>query len=265
MTISTVSVVFYRTLIASAFLVIIYLGAKKYSINKDAILPLILVGCVLGLHWVCFFGSARMSTVSLSLVTFSTTSFFTSILEPLSKKAPISKKEVFLGILVVLGMGLIFKFERAHALAILVGLFGAFLSSVYSVANVHLAKKHSALSINLFELSGAFLFSLVLIIGLNLYEPQAMIPQKLDFVYLGILAILCTVFPYLVWIKLLRRLSTFSVNLVINMEPIYGVFLAWLVFGEAEKMTVGFYAGAVLTVLSLVLNFLWTQKKPSHF
>ncbi len=265
MTISALLVVCYRTLIASVFLAFIYFGAKKHHINRASIFPLMLVGSVLGLHWICFFGSARMSTVSLSLVTFSTTSFFTSILEPLSKKVPISKKELFLGVLVVFGMALIFNFERGHALAILVGLFGAFLSSVYSVANVNLAKKHSAVSINFFELFGAFLFSLILIIGLHFYEPQTIIPQKLDFVYLGILAILCTVLPYLVLIKLLRKLSAFSVNLVFNMEPIYGIFLAWIIFGKAEKMTTGFYAGAALIVLSLVLNFIWTQKKPSHF
>jgi drug/metabolite transporter (DMT)-like permease len=157
--ISALPVVVYRTAIASFFFAILFYFRKNKVYDISSLKPLILTGMVLGLHWICFFGSARMSTVSLSLVTFSTTSFFTSILEPLSKKESIRKKEIFLGFLVIIGMFFIFQFESVHFNAIMVGLFGAILSSVYSVSNVHLTKKNSALFINLVEIASAFFFN----------------------------------------------------------------------------------------------------------
>ena len=224
------------------------------------------MGAVLGVHWFCFFGSARLSTVSLSLVTMSTTAFFTSIIEPLSQNKAIQRKEVALGLMVVLGMSIIFQFEQEHALAIFIGLIGAILSSIYSVANVHLSKKHKPITINFFQLSGAFLISLLVItfqISSGSIEIQTLHISKIDLLYFIILGLFCTVLPYLELVRLLKSISAFSVNLVINMEPIYGIVLAWLVFGTEEKMTSGFYVGAALIILSLVLNHFWKPKKPS--
>ncbi len=263
-TLPTVSLIFYRTLIATAFFAFVLIYRKVRLPSLREFWPILLVGLVLGVHWFCFFGSARMSTIALSLVTFSTTSFFTSILEPLTNKKAISYRELFLGLLVVVGMAIIFRFEQAHLPAILVGLAGALLTSVYSVANSHLVKRHSSLVINFGQLSGALLVTvLVLPVLVSLGEIQwvQVKPGWSDLVYLLILALLCTVLPYLRIVDLLRKFSAFTVNLSINMEPIYGILMAWAVFGEAEKMSVQFYAGAVLILLSLVLNVIWTRKK----
>jgi drug/metabolite transporter (DMT)-like permease len=262
MSISALPIVVYRTFIASTILGLVLLKRPNRVLNSASLLPLVLTGFVLGLHWICFFGSARMSTVSLSLVTFSTTSFFTSIIEPLSKKEPVSKKELLLGLLVVMGMSFIFSFETIHYKAILVGLFGAFLASIYSVSNAHLAKKSTPVYINFIELSAAFIFTLAVLIIWILATPQAfssLIPSEIDYFYLVILGIICTVIPYLILVKLLKSMSAFTVGMAINMEPIYGILMAWLIFGEAEKMSGGFYIGAVLIILSLLLNSIWKK------
>lgn len=264
--VSTIGMVLYRTLLASLAFGALFLLKENTKLSKRDILKLLSVGAILGVHWFCFFGSARLATVSLGLVTMSTTAFFTSIIEPLSQKRAIQRKEVVLGLLVVLGMGIIFQFEQEHGLAILIGLIGAVLSSVYSVANVHLSKKHKPITINFFQLSGAFLISLLVIafqISSGSIQIQSLHISKIDVLYLIILGLFCTVLPYLELVRLLKSLSAFSVNLVINMEPIYGILLAWLIFGASEKMTSGFYAGAVLIIASLVLNHYWKPKKPS--
>jgi drug/metabolite transporter (DMT)-like permease len=265
--IAALPVVVYRTFLASILFSILFWARKNKTFDTSSLKPLLLTGMALGLHWVCFFGSARMSTVSLSLVTFSTTSFFTSILEPLSKKESIRKKEMFLGFLVVLGMFFIFQFESVHFNAIMVGLLGAILSSVYSVSNVHLTKKNSALFINLVELSSAFVFAFLATIAWIWIADIPFIsitPKGSDYTYLLVLVILCTVLPYLLLINLLKSMSAFTMNMAINMEPIYGIVLAWLIFGNAEKMSGGFYIGAGLIIFSLILNGFWARKKPSQ-
>ncbi len=262
-TLPTVSLILYRTFIATAFFAGLVL-VKKVSIPAlSQLLPVLLVGVILGVHWFCFFGSARMSTISLSLVTFSTTSFFTSILEPVTYRRPISYREVLLGLLVVLGMVIIFRFESAHWPAIVVGLAGAFLTSVYSVANSHLVKRHSSLLINFGQLGGAFLVAVVVMAVLlqrGDIQPIQLRPGSSDLVYLLILALLCTVWPYLKIVDLFRKFSAFTVNLSINMEPVYGILMAWAIFGEAEQMSSQFYVGAILILLSLALNVLWGRK-----
>ncbi|WP_341226069.1 DMT family transporter [uncultured Arcticibacterium sp.] len=264
--VSTVGMVLYRTLLASLVFGILYLIKTQTRINKIEALKLMGVGAILGVHWFCFFGSARLATVSLGLVTMSTTAFFTSIIEPISQKKSIQMKELILGLLVVFGMGIIFQFEQEHALAILVGLIGAILASIYSVANVHFTKKFKPITINFFQLSGAYLISLLVIVfrlNTGAIEIASINFTKIDALYLIILSLLCTVLPYLELVRLLKTLSAFSVNLVINMEPIYGIILAWLVFGAEEKMTSGFYVGSGLIILSLILNHYWNTKKPS--
>ena len=266
-TVSTVPLILYRTLIATSFFALIILFRKTPLPVGREWLPVLAVGAILGVHWFCFFGSARMSTVSLSLVTFSTTSFFTSILEPLTHKRRISYRELFLGLLVVCGMAIIFRFESAYLPAILVGLLGAFLSSVYAVANSHLVKKYTSLVLNFGQLAGAMLVCVLVLVLLSaVFRDTSLkyLPEAADYLYLAVLGLLCTVLPYLKIVDLLRKFTAFTINLSVNMEPIYGIFMAWVIFGEAEQMSFQFYTGAILILLSLVLNAAWTRKKPSQ-
>lgn len=255
---SVLDIVFYRTLLASGGMWLLASFQKKnLSLPFNKMLPLLGVGALMTLHWFCFFGSARMATVAVSLVTFSTTSFFTSILEPITKKQKISWIEVFLGVLVVAGMYFVFKFEGQYLNGILVGLVGAFLASVFSVMNAHLSHKYEAQTVTFYEMFGAFL-STIIYIPIMLYFIKDLdfkfALSASDWLWIGILGLVCTVYPYNEMMNLLKKFSAFTLNLSINMEPIYGIILAYLIFGEKEKMTGGFYIGGLLILASVFLH-----------
>jgi drug/metabolite transporter (DMT)-like permease len=256
--ISSVGVVFYRTLIASIGLgLILKLRKISFAIEKKRLFYLLGIGVIMAIHWLCFFGSARLSTISISLVTFSTTSFFTSWLDPLINRKKVKASEVFLGLLVVVGIYFVFKFEFHYLSGIAIGLLAAVLSSFYSILNGRIAGEMDSRIINFYELGGAFLTILLLLpVFIPLFELSVpdLLPSGSDVFWLFVLGVACTVFPYLELIDLFRKMSVFTVNLSINMEPIYGILLAWLIFGEKEKMSVGFYLGGGLIILSLVLH-----------
>jgi len=263
--VSSLSVVFYRTLLASiGMFIVVRFQKKNLAISFRQCLPLLGVGAIISLHWMCFFGSARASTVAVSLVTFSTTSFFTSLVEPLVKKTKISWIEVFLGALVVLGMYFVFTFESQYLTGILIGLVGAFLSTLFSVINSQFAQTYEAHVVTFYEMLGAFVASWILIPVIIFASPDndyQLIPTGIDWLWIGILGLVCTVYPYNEMMKLLKKISAFTLNLSINMEPIYGILLAYLIFGEKEKMTTGFYIGGGLILLSVLLHPLLKPSK----
>jgi len=256
--VSALGVVFYRTLLASLGMYIIAkIQKKNILIPFRESLPLLGVGAIISLHWMCFFGSARVSTIAISLVTFSVTSFFTSILEPIVKKTKISWIEVLLGVLVVAGMYFVFKFEYKYLTGIIIGIIAALLATIFSVFNAQFAQKYEAQTITFYEMAGAFVASWLFIPIIIYAAPDTnfqLIPSPTDWIWIAILGLVCTVYPYNEMIKLLKKISAFTLNLSINMEPIYGILLAYFIFGEKERMTTGFYIGGVLILLSVVLH-----------
>jgi drug/metabolite transporter (DMT)-like permease len=162
-----------------------------------------------------------------------------------------------LGVLVVIGMYFVFTFEGQYLTAILVGLLGALLASIFSVMNVHLSKKYDAQTVTFYEMLGAFLSSIVYIPFMLFFIKDLdfqWIMSAQDWFWIGVLGLVCTVYPYNEMMKLLKKFSAFTLNLSINMEPIYGIILAYLIFGEKEKMTNGFYIGGLLILASVFLH-----------
>lgn len=261
--VSSLGVVFYRTLLAaSGMWIVAQFQKKNLKISFKEALPLLGVGAIMSLHWICFFGSARASTVAVSLVTFSTTSFFTSLVEPFVRKTKISWVEVFLGMLVVLGMYFVFAFESKYIVGILIGLVGAILATIFSVINAQFAQKNDAQIVTFYEMLGAFISSIIYIpiiiyfsksIGSGNIDYQLLLTHY-DWLWVGILGLVCTVYPYNEMMNLLKKISAFTLNLSINMEPIYGIIMAYFIFGESEKMTSGFYIGGALILLSVILH-----------
>lgn len=256
--VSALGVVFYRTLLASLGMYVLARFQKKnIFLPFRESLSLLGVGAIISLHWMCFFGSARASTIAISLVTFSVTSFFTSILEPIVKKTKISWIEVLLGVLVVAGMYFVFKFESQYLTGIIIGILAALLATIFSVLNAQLAQKYQAQTITFYEMVGAFVSSWIFIPIIVYASPNIhfqLIPSPKDWIWIAILGLVCTVYPYNEMVKLLKKISAFTLNLSINMEPIYGILLAYFIFGEKERMTTGFYIGSVLILLSVLLH-----------
>jgi len=255
-TIPPVEVVFYRTLIASAGLaLLLYFQKLSFALGKQGVLKLLLTGILIAGHWILFFGSARVSTASVCLAGMATTSFWTSFLEPLVLKTRIKWFEVMLGVVVIIGLYIIFHFEFNHALGLAMALVSAFLAALFTVINARFAKVYHHHQVTFYEMVGACL-------SIALFFPiyQATLAESgklnlslssMDVVYISLLAIVCTVYAYSASIDLMKKISAFSVNLTINLEPVYGIILAVIIFGEKEKMHPGFYLGAAIILISV--------------
>jgi len=227
------------------------------------------VGFVIAMHWILFFWSARVSTASVCLAGMATTSLWTAFVEPLFNRTKIKWYEVGLGLMVISGLLVIFSFESGYWLGISMALGSAFLAAIFSVLNGKLAHKHHPYQITFYEMAGACLFTLLFMpIYSNFMTEDGL---KLtwvgyDWFWLFILGGVCTVYAFSVSVELMKRLSVFSINLTVNLEPVYGIILAVLIFGESEKMTPQFYLGTGIILVSVltypVLNYINKRRKP---
>lgn len=259
MTIPAIDVSMFRTGIAAAVLfVYMKLRKKPFDVQFSESWPLLLTGVIIGSHWFLFFEAARISTVSVCLAGMATTTFWASLVEPLLKKRKIAPIEVLLGLIVIGGLYLIFRFEFDHAVGLTVAIASAFLSALFSVLNSKFVLKHNPFEITLYEMIGATI-GMALIIPI--YKPLVLNtdvlyvwPDLRDWGLLAILAIGCTVYAFSVSVELMKRISAFMVNLTINLEPVYGILLALAIYGEKEQMSNGFYYGT-LVILTAVLSY----------
>jgi drug/metabolite transporter (DMT)-like permease len=263
----SLELVFYRTLLA-AIGVAVLMGIRKESLRVAPmdLLKIIGVGVLISLHWIFFFWSAKVSTASVCLAGMATTSLWTSFLDPLINKKRIKPFEVGLGLLVISGLLVIFQFENGYWLGLFMALAAAFLSALFSILNGRLTFRYSPYQITFYEMAAASLVAL-LFLPLYSYIDGTAIQwtwKGLDWFWILILAGICTVYAFSVSVELMKRLSVFSINLTINLEPVYGILLAVLIFGEKEKMTQQFYLGTGIIFISVliypVLNY-WQKKR----
>ncbi len=262
--VNALSIVFFRCVISSLglYLVLRFAG-KSLRVDKRAISVWVLNGVFIALHWLLFFGAAKVSTVAMCLAGLSTQTFWTSLLEPLFKKEPIKRIEVLLGLLVVLALGIIFMTEEAQWLGLLLGIGSGFFGALFSVINGQFTHTHDARVITVFEMiSAAILTGSVWFYEYLSGSDGIWLPMGLDWLWIGILAIVCTVYAYTETINLYKVFSVFSINLVITLEPVYGILLAIFIFGQQEIMHSGFYWGTAILLLTVFIHpFLGQQKK----
>ena len=266
---ASLELVFYRTLIATVGVALVMVLKKKSMVvSLSEILKIAGVGVLISLHWILFFWSAKVSTASVCLAGMATTSLWTAFVEPLINRTGVKWYEVALGLLVISGLIIIFQVETGYWLGLTMALVSAFLAALFSVLNGRLTQKHSPYQITLYEMGAASLFALLF---MPLYStflmdgaPIQWAWKGLDWVWLLILGGICTVYAFSVSVDLMKRLPVFSINLTINLEPVYGILLAALVFGESEKMTPQFYLGTLIILISVliypILNY-WNKRK----
>lgn len=263
------ALVFYRTLLASlGLLLIIRFRHLPLLIDRKYIFQFMGTGFIIALHWILFFGSARVSTASVCLAGMATTSFWTSLIEPLFNRRKIQLLDVLFGLIVIFGLYLIFHFEVSHALGLILALGSALLAAIFTVINARFTHHHKEHTISFYEMSGACILTASILPFFFFLENTGMdlkmIPTAMDWLYLAILAFACTVYPFTVSIELMKRISAFAVNLSVNLEPVYGILLAFLIFGDKERMNTGFYMGALVILLSVVmypLIRLWMNRR----
>lgn len=261
-TISPVALVLYRTLFAAIGLgIVVLLFKKSFVIAGRDLVKILGVGFLLSAHWMLFFASARVSTASVCLTGMATTSLWTSLLEPLVNKRKISPLEVGLGILAFAGLYVVFKFEFDHALGLMLALASAMLAATFTVANSRLVQRIDAWVITFYEMVGASLFSLLFLCiseAQNWNSGAPFIPAQGDWIWILFLAFVCTVYASTMATQLMKQFSAYLINLTINLEPVYGIALAFFIFGEKERMTQGFYMGTLLILLAVLLYPLLT-------
>ncbi len=254
-TLPALILVWWRVLITSiSLLFLIGFGKKLLTIPKKRILQFMGIGALVGLHWICFFGSIKYANASVGLVCFATTSFFTSFLEPLITKKPFRLYEMSLALIIIPGMLLIVNnIDVSMMMGVWLGLAAAFLASLFAIFNKQLVNETDPFNITFLELGSAWLFiTLLLPFYFMTEESSNFFPNLEDWAYLLVLALLCTTFAYVIALKALKYVSAFTANLTLSLEPVYGIVLAVLILKENKELGLGFYIGSALILLSVV-------------
>ena len=253
--IGATALVWYRMLIAS-LVIFVYIKIKGISLKAKGktLLGLAGVGVLIALHWLTFFGAVKIANVSITLAMMSTGAFFTSILEPIFYKRKIIWYELVFGLLVIGGLYLIFEVETRYTEGIIVALISALLAALFTLFNGKYAKKHDSVMISFYELLTGALFITVFLAVTNRFDASFFQVQQTDWIYLIILATVCTAYAFIASVKVMKHLTPYTIMLTTNMEPVYGIILAFLILGDAEQMNTGFYFGAILILLTVILN-----------
>jgi drug/metabolite transporter (DMT)-like permease len=233
-----------------------------FKVDGKSFLKMAFTGALVGGHWVLFFASIKLSTVPVTLVCLSSITLFTALFEPLFSKTKISKLEITAGLLIITGIILIFKFESHYTKGIITGLVSAVCASLFSIINSKLVKKNEAPVIAFYELTGAFFWLSLYLLFTQGYN-QSLILKSHDIGYLLLLGTICTSLAYVAGVSVMRELSAFRVALITNLEPVYGILMAFIFFGDMNKMTTGFWVGAVI-ILSTIFLYPVVQKQISR-
>ncbi|NNE25443.1 MAG: DMT family transporter [Saprospiraceae bacterium] len=248
--ITAFNLVWWRVLITSlSLLLFIRFGTRLYKLGKKTLLIFLGIGVIVAVHWVTFYGAIKFSNASVVLAAMATASLFTSLIEPLITGKKFSKIELLLGLMVIPPMLLIANnIDLSMQKGLWIGLLSALLASIFACYNkkyVHLA---NSTEITFLEITGAFLF-LTLCLPFIKTSTAGFMPTPSDWFYLMILALACTTLAYVLSVKALRHLSAFDANLVVNLEPVYGILLAVVILKEHQEMSPNFYWGMVLIML----------------
>lgn len=260
--------VFYRSMLSAIGIAIVMIIVRdKFHVTTKQLVNLILIGGIVGLHWVAFFEAGRVSNVSVSLVGFATNSLWTAILDPLFQKRAIKKFELLLGCIVILGLYIIFSFDFHYPLGLMLGVLAGFTSALFASFNSRMVKTIPAFTISFYEMAGAFL---ILGVFLPVYKVMwakgaslNLVPSSMDWMYMIVLAGACSVYAYTAAVELMKKISVFLIQLTLNLEPVYGIIMAVIIFGSEEKMGLNFYLGT-LTILSAVLVYPYLKKRYSE-
>jgi drug/metabolite transporter (DMT)-like permease len=255
-TISAVPLVWFRMAMATILIGLYVLIFKiKIKIALKSIAKLSLAGVIIALHWITFFGAIDVSNVSITLAMFSTGAFFASLIEPLIYKRRIIWYEILFGIIVIIGVFIITQSEMKYIYGIVLGIISAFLSSLFAVLNGKFLEKYSATTISFYEfISGVAFISIFLLVFYDGFSVGFFELSDSDYLYLFILASVCTAYAFIASVYVMRYISPYTVVLTYNFEPIYGIILAIILFPEKEKMSTQFYFGAALILAVVLIN-----------
>lgn len=263
--IDALPLVWYRMIVASLVVFCVLLLLKvPLQIKRSALIGFVIAGILIALHWVTFFHAIKVSTVSLTLSIMSSGALFTAFLEPLFYRRKIIGYEVLFGLIVILGLALVLNTQVGVEEGILYGFVSIILSVIFTLVNGKFAQKYDARIISFYELlSGALTITFVLGFT-DGFTPDFFELSLNDTLWLSVLAVVCTAYAFIVSIKVMKHISPYSVMLAINMEPVYGILLAYFILSQKETMDPTFYIGTLLIVISVLLNGYFKLKNSSN-
>jgi drug/metabolite transporter (DMT)-like permease len=260
---SAIVLVWWRVFLASLFFLMFTKAASQVRlIPRRTFWKFVGIGCLVTLHWLTFYGSIKLANASVALICLATTSFQSSILEPLMTRQRIKWYEVAVGLIIVPAMVFIAGSLPSNMTeGLIMGIVSSVLVVIFSILNKTLIDEAEPLSITLLELGSSCIFLTILMPFYLYFDKNAVfMPSKTDWVYLLVLAVFCTNIGYLLATRSLKHLSAFATNLTVNLEPIYGIVLAVLILKENKTLPMSFYVGSA-TILIAVLSYPFLKKR----
>jgi drug/metabolite transporter (DMT)-like permease len=244
---------------------VLYFFLKKIlKISLASALAIGGIGFVLVLHWICFYASIKYANVTIALTCLSTTALLSSLLEPLVLRKQFDAFEVVLGLFAIAGIVIIYNTHIQFSLGIVIGLLSAVLTVLVSVLNKKIVDRYQPEQITLYQLTGGFIgLSVLLPIVFYLFPSQEIFPSPVDWLWLFILSWVCTVFTFFLYIRSLKKLSAFTMNLTLTLEPVYGIVLAFIIYKENKLLSNWFYLGFCLIAFAVVFH-MWRLLKPKR-
>lgn len=261
-TLDALPLVWFRMLFAVGFIAVyIYYKKLPLKVPPKILLQFAISGLIIALHWFTFFHAIKISNVSITLACLSTGALFASLIEPVLFGKRIVPYEVFFGLLVVAGLYIIFNVEGNYFWGMVTALTSAFLSALFAVINSRLVKSYDATIISFYELSGGVLFFTVFLLFGNSFSAEFFRLSIEDLLCLLVLSSICTAYAFIASTSVMKFLTPYTVMLTINLEPIYGIILAVLIFKDKEKMSFEFYIGALIILTTVLLNAIIKSRK----
>lgn len=254
-TIPAEDLVWYRMLFASIFLGIFLLTRKKtFKIPIRGLFQLIFVGLLIALHWIFFFQAIHIANVSITLSVFSLGAFFASLLEPIFYGRKVLWYEVFFGLIIIAGLSLILQVERGYINGVFFALASIILGVLFTLMNGKLIAKHDPSVITFYEFLSGFFFISIYFVFQGKFSVDFFVLTYNNWLLLFVLASICTAYAFTASVRVMQKLTPYTVMLTTNLEPVYGIILAYFIIGGKEKMSTEFYIGALIIVITVILN-----------
>lgn len=257
--------VWWRLLITMISLWALYIiQGKARRIPTKSIVMISLIGTILALHWVCFYASIKLANVTIALTCLSTTALIAAIIEPLILGKKFDIVEIFLGLFAIAGIIIIYNTHVQFSTGIIIGLLAAIFTVLVSVLNKKIVDQYHPEHITLYQLTGGFIGLTILLPVFHYLFPVAWkTPTPLDWLWLIILSWVCTILTFFLYIRALKKISAFTMNLTLTLEPVYGIILAFVIYKENHLLSKWFYLGFALIALAVFLH-LWRLIRASR-
>ena len=253
--ISADALVWFRMFFAALFIAIyIIFTNRTFRISLKELVNFIIVGLIIALHWIFFFKAIHVSNVSITLSIFSLGAFFASLLEPVFYERKILWYEVAFGLVIIGGLALILQVEIKYLDGMFYALLSVILGVLMTLFNGKLIKKHEPTLISFYEFAAGFFFITIYFLFNHKFKVEFFILTVKDWFLILLLASICSAYAFTAGIKVMRKLTPYTVMLTTNLEPVYGIILAYFILGGKEKMSLEFYIGSLIIIITIILN-----------